>query len=91
MRRLLITLAVLLGLCVGYLAGCRSHAPAHAVTGTPEPGQRWVDMVGKERVVRCVQAGVVWWHRPGGSEIDRPCSIRAWRAWVRDRKGRIEP
>jgi hypothetical protein len=40
-RRLLIIAVLLLGLVIGYLAGCRSHVQSRTVTHDPQSGQHW--------------------------------------------------
>lgn len=94
MRKTLIILAVLIGLCVGYLAGCRSHVPARAVQPEPHEGQHWIDQSGHVRIVRTVthdtSTTTVWWYYPNAKGKDRHCLIATWRQWVRAKGGRIE-
>jgi hypothetical protein len=85
-RRLLVIAVLLLGLVIGYLAGCRSHVQSRTVTRDPQPGQHWRDRGGSERIVRCLtrEGGhvSVWWYRDGFS-ADRHCTLATWRAWAR--------
>ena len=94
MRKLLIILVLLIGLAIGYLAGCRSRVQSRTVTSDPLPGQVWRDREGHERVVRAVtregSAVQVWWHRDGASGPDRHCTVETWHRWARRKGGRIE-
>src|SRR4051812_22562232 len=86
-RRIVIIAAVLLGLVVGYLAGCRSYVQSRTVTHDPQPGQHWRDRASQPRIIRAVtrdgERVTVWWHRQNAHGADRHCTLATWRAWAR--------
>jgi hypothetical protein len=90
MRKLAVIFALLLGLAIGYLCGCRSHGQAHTVRPEFREGQRWVDRCGHIRIVRTMRVGRVFWYRDGSVGRDHECSVATWWAWVRAKEARAE-
>jgi hypothetical protein len=93
-RRVLIIAVLLLGMLIGYLAGCQSRGQSRTMQADPAPGQHWHSQDGDERIVRCVtregQRTSVWWYRSEAHGADRHCTLTTWRHWARAKGARPE-